>query len=251
MKSPGGKRRPDPVAIGPVGADEGRDGDDAGVAEELGHGADAADVLLAVLGREAQAEPLGELLAVLGRLSMAGPAFRPWRMLSPSSTKLCTPSEWSLWSTRLATVLLPQALRPVNQTTQPLCPLSCFAFLAVTACSCQWTWTWGFVSHGEKLLCLGLLSARNQMDHSPRRADAATRIGGNVARGSIIGKLPVLPISGDLGKCQDRHFLRSASSGLTQDGHRCGRYNGVADGLPARYNAMFRWVVGSRIAVLT
>ena len=56
-------------------------------------------------------------------LSMAGAAFRPWRMLSPSRTKLCMPAECSLWSTRLATVLLPQALRPVNQTTQPAWPL--------------------------------------------------------------------------------------------------------------------------------
>ena len=36
----------------------------ARVAEELGHGADAADVLFAVLGRKTQPESLGELLAV-------------------------------------------------------------------------------------------------------------------------------------------------------------------------------------------
>ena len=36
----------------------------------------------------------------------------------------------SLWSSRLATVLLPQALRPVNQTTQPAWPLRLLAFLA-------------------------------------------------------------------------------------------------------------------------
>ena len=36
----------------------------AGFAEQLGDGADAADVLFAILGREAEAETLGELLAV-------------------------------------------------------------------------------------------------------------------------------------------------------------------------------------------
>ena len=33
-------------------------------AKQLGHGADAADVFFAILGRKTQAEPLGELFAV-------------------------------------------------------------------------------------------------------------------------------------------------------------------------------------------
>ena len=35
-----------------------------GFGKQLGHGADAADVFFAILGRKAQAEPLGEFLAV-------------------------------------------------------------------------------------------------------------------------------------------------------------------------------------------
>lgn len=42
------------VAVGAVRADEAGDGDGARVGEQLGHLGDAADVLLAVLGREAQ-----------------------------------------------------------------------------------------------------------------------------------------------------------------------------------------------------
>jgi hypothetical protein len=40
------------VAVGPIRRDEGRDGDDAGVGEELRDLADAPDVLGAILGRE-------------------------------------------------------------------------------------------------------------------------------------------------------------------------------------------------------
>ena len=58
-----------------------------------------------------------------------GPAFRPWRTLSPSRTKLCTPIECSLWSSRLATVLF-RTLRPVNQTTQPRVAVEFLPFFA-------------------------------------------------------------------------------------------------------------------------
>src|ERR1700722_601291 len=63
--------------------------------------------------------------------------FRPWRMLSPSSTNVCLPRECSRWSTVLATVLLPQALSPVNQSTAPLCALSLLRSALETLCSCQ------------------------------------------------------------------------------------------------------------------
>ena len=52
------------VAVDPIGADESRNRHHGGVAEQLGHRADAADVLLAILGRKAQPEPPGKFLAV-------------------------------------------------------------------------------------------------------------------------------------------------------------------------------------------
>ena len=63
-----GHQRAHRVAIGPIRRDERREDDQAGVAEQLRHLADAADVLGAVGGEK--------------------PRFllRPWRMLSPSST---------------------------------------------------------------------------------------------------------------------------------------------------------------------
>jgi len=76
MKSPAARLARTRSAIPPVGADEGRDGDDARLGEQFGHGADAADVLLAVLGRKAQAEPLGEFLPML-ILEHAGPGVEP------------------------------------------------------------------------------------------------------------------------------------------------------------------------------
>jgi hypothetical protein len=66
------------VAVAPVRADKRGERDNARRREQLGHGADAADVLFAVLGGETQA------------------AFSPWRTLSPSSTKLRNPIECSL-----------------------------------------------------------------------------------------------------------------------------------------------------------
>ena len=64
MKSPCGERCPHAIAIDPVGADESSASNDAGIAEEFRHGADAADVFLAVLGGKTQAETFGELFAV-------------------------------------------------------------------------------------------------------------------------------------------------------------------------------------------
>src|SRR5262249_510662 len=55
---------PHGVAITAIGADKRRQRDQAGIAEELGHGTNAADVFLAILGRKAQAKPLGKLFAV-------------------------------------------------------------------------------------------------------------------------------------------------------------------------------------------
>jgi hypothetical protein len=52
------------IAIDAIGADESSASNDAGVAEELRHRADAADVFLTVLRGETEAEPLGEFLAV-------------------------------------------------------------------------------------------------------------------------------------------------------------------------------------------
>jgi hypothetical protein len=46
--------RADVVAVGPVGRDERREDDDAGIREELRHLTDPADVLAAVVGREAE-----------------------------------------------------------------------------------------------------------------------------------------------------------------------------------------------------
>jgi len=51
---------PDAVAVDAVGTDKSGDGDDARFAEELGHGSNPADILLAILGRKSQPEALGE-----------------------------------------------------------------------------------------------------------------------------------------------------------------------------------------------
>jgi uncharacterized protein YbjT (DUF2867 family) len=54
------------VAVGAVRADEAGDGNDAGVSEELGDLADAADVLRAVFGGEAEVlvQPVSDVVAV-------------------------------------------------------------------------------------------------------------------------------------------------------------------------------------------
>ena len=54
------------VAVGDVGRDEGRQVDDAGLSEELGHLADAADVLVPVLGAEPEiaVQPETDVVAV-------------------------------------------------------------------------------------------------------------------------------------------------------------------------------------------
>jgi hypothetical protein len=55
---------PDAPTVDPIGTDEGRQGDDTGLAEELCHRTDAPDVLLTIDGAEPQAETLGEFIAV-------------------------------------------------------------------------------------------------------------------------------------------------------------------------------------------
>src|SRR6185312_942607 len=55
------ERGPNRIAVTNVRADEGRQSDDPGLAEQLRDGADPANVLLAVLGGKTQPEPGGEL----------------------------------------------------------------------------------------------------------------------------------------------------------------------------------------------
>ena len=138
MKSPVVHAGPHGVAVAAVGADEGGERDQAGVAEQLGHGADAADVFLAVLGRKAQAEPLGELLAV-PLLEHARPGVQAVAHVVAVEHEAVHAAVCSLWSTRLATVLLPQRAQAGEPDTQPLCLLSCSRSSRVTLCSCQVT----------------------------------------------------------------------------------------------------------------
>ena len=60
---------------------------------------------------------------------------RLWRKLSPSSTYEKYPSETSSFSTSVASVLLPLAERPVNQSTAPRCPRRFSRASRVTALS--------------------------------------------------------------------------------------------------------------------
>ena len=88
---------------------------------------------------EAQAEALAELLAVLARRASAA-----WRSARGARCRRRARScarraRGAARSTTLATVLLPQPLRPVNHTTHPRWPLSRSRSARFTACSCQTT----------------------------------------------------------------------------------------------------------------
>src|SRR5207253_5352419 len=62
---------------------------------------------------------------------------RPWRTLSPSSTKACTLRSQSAFSSATAMVDFPEPERPVNQTVALRCPLRRSRSARVTAPWCQ------------------------------------------------------------------------------------------------------------------
>ena len=59
-----GEQPADRIPVAAVGADERRQRDDAGLREEIGHGADPPDVLFAVGRAKTEAKPFRELPAV-------------------------------------------------------------------------------------------------------------------------------------------------------------------------------------------
>jgi hypothetical protein len=104
-----------------VGADEARERDDARVGEELAHLADAPDVLLAVLGAEAQVlvEAHADVVAVE---AVGGDAGVDERLLEGDGDGA-----------------LARAERPVNQSVMPLLPRAPQRSSRVMLPSCQWT----------------------------------------------------------------------------------------------------------------
>src|SRR3954447_12879264 len=64
---------------------------------------------------------------------------RPWRRLSPSSTYAARPAPSSRASTALASVDLPEAGRPVNQTVAPGCPSASQRWPRSSSRCCQTT----------------------------------------------------------------------------------------------------------------
>ena len=64
---------------------------------------------------------------------------RPWRILSPSSKNVCRFNRWSVFSTSLAIVDLPEPERPVNHKIFGFWFLSAACASRVMSVACQWT----------------------------------------------------------------------------------------------------------------